>query len=240
MPIEQVLTRALLVGGDNRAIEILSHCTQQMGIQIEICSDIPSATKKLSRNKFEAVIVDLASGPAGLELIAKLHGMNSHKRAVVFAICGGAEKRKSAFDAGATFVLEVTLSPAIVLRTFRAAYAMMATERRKYFRYPLETIVFVKIEGSSEFKARTIDLSEGGMALCPGQSLNSGDQIQMRLCLPTTTDHLTFAAQVCWTNSKGQAGVAFRGLPGPVRERLQNWLTARLEESTLLLASKGA
>lgn len=238
MLIDPVSTRALLVCRDIQAIEILCHCAQQMAIQVELCPDATSATKELCHNKFEAVIVDLASGPAVFELITKLHGMTSHKKAVIFAICDTEEQRKAAFQAGATLSFDRPLSPGAVLRTFRAAYPMLVTERRRYFRYPLEMTVFVKKETLPEFKARSINLSQAGMAILSPESLTSGDHIQIRFCLPSTTDFLTFRANVCWTNSEGHAGVEFQQMGPSVKDRLHNWLTARFEECTPPVAAK--
>jgi len=238
MAVDQVATRALLVCRDIQAIETVCHCAQQMAIQVELCPDTTSAARELCHNKFEAVIVDLADGPATLELIIKLHRMTSHKKAVIFAICDIEEQRKAAFQAGATFSFDRPLSPGAVLRTPRAAYPMLVTERRRYFRYPLEMTVFVKKETSPEFKARSVNLSQAGMALLSPEPLTSGDHIQIRLCLPSTTDFLTLRANVCWTNSEGQAGVEFQQMVPSVKEHLQNWLAARFEECTPPVATK--
>jgi DNA-binding NarL/FixJ family response regulator len=232
MAVDPVATRALLVSRDIQAIETLSHCAQQMAIQVELCPDATSATRELCHNKFEAVIVDLASGPAAFELITKLHAMTSHKKAVVFAVCDVEEQTKAAFQAGATLSFDRPLSPGAVLRTLRAAYPMLVTERRRYFRYPLEMTVFVKKETSPEFKARSVNLSQAGMAILSPEPLTSGDHIQIRLCLPGTTDFLSLRANVCWTNSEGQSGVEFQQVVASVKERLQNWLAARFEECT--------
>lgn len=238
MSSEPVMTRALLVCRDIQAIESLCHCAQQIGIQVEVCSDFASATKKLCRSKFEAVIIDLATGPGAFDLITKLHGMTSHKKAVLFAICDGDEQRKAAFQTGATLLLERNLAPVAVLRTFRAAYPMMVAERRRYFRYPIDTAVFVKTEASPEFKARSVNLSEAGMAISSSEPLSSGEHIRVRLCLPSTTDCLTLAAEIRWANADGLAGVEFHRVAPSTKERLQNWLAARFEECAPALDTK--
>ena len=115
---------------------------------------------------------------------------------------------------------------------------MLVTERRRYFRYPLDMTVFVKKETSPEFKARSVNLSQAGMAIVSPEPLTSGDHIQIRLSLPNTTDFLTLRANVCWTNSEGQAGVEFQQVVSSVKERLQNWLAARFEECTPPVATK--
>lgn len=228
----QVRTRALLVSRDDHAIETLCHCGQQIGAHVEICPNAMLAIRELCRSKFEAVILDLAGGPSALELITKLHGMTSYKKAVVFAICDGAEQRKAAFDNGATLILDKSAPPGAVLRTFRAAYPMMVAERRRYFRYPVETVVFVARAGSRPFQAKTINVSEAGMAMSCSEALNSGEQVELRLRLPGTTEDLTLSAQVCWTNSEGQAGVKFQPQLNSAAQQLQNWLAARFEECT--------
>jgi len=233
-----IKTRALLVSRDIQAIESLCHCAQEIGTQVEICADSMSATRKLCHAKFEAVILDLAVGPSAVELISKVQGMTSHKKAVVFAICEGEEQRKAAFQNGATLILEKS-SPRAMLRTFRAAYPMMLAERRRYFRYPIEIAVFVRRGPSSEVKARTINLSEAGMAITSPEPLSPSEHIELRFCLPGTTDSLAFPAQVCWTNSEGQAGVQFQTVADSAKQQLQNWLAARFEECTPAPAGTG-
>jgi len=236
--VEQIVTRALLVCRDTRSVDMLCHCTQQMAIQIEVCPDAASATRKLCRNKFEAIVVDLAIGPDALDLIRKLHGMTSHRRAVIFAISDTEEQAKAAFQSGATFLLEKDSLPLTTLRTLRAAYPMMVAERRRYFRFPLDMMVFIRIGALPEFRARSVNLSESGMAVVSNEPLSSGDRIQLRLCLPDAADFLTLTADVCWTNAEGRAGVKFQQVLPSVRERLQNWLAARFDECTQPLAPK--
>jgi len=230
--VEQIVTRALLVCRDTRSVDMLCHCTQQMAIQIDVCPDTASATRKLCRNKFEAIIVDLAIGPDALDLIRRLHGMTSHKKAVIFAMSDTEEQAKAAFQSGATFCLEKSALPRSTLRTLRAAYPMMVGERRRYFRSPLDTTVFLKIGALPEFRARSVNLSESGMAVVSNEPLSSGDRIQLRLCLPDTADFLTLTADVCWTNAEGKAGVEFQQMLPSVKKRLQNWLAARFDECT--------
>lgn len=238
MQVQSVATRALLICRDVQVIESLCHCTQQLSIQTEICADIPSAVRKLCHAKFEAIIIDLSSDAGGLELISKLHAMTSHKKAVIFAISDGAEQTAKAFHAGATFALDKPLAPITVLRTLRAAYPMLVAERRRYFRYPLDHTVFLKKPAGLEFKARTVNLSEAGMGILSPETLSSGDHIQLRICLPNTSDYLALDAEVCWTNAEGQAGVAFERMSNSIKESLQNWLSARFEECTPPLVEK--
>lgn len=238
MQVQSVPTRALLICRDVHSIESLCHCTQQLSIQTEICADIASAVRKLCHSKFEAIIVDLSSDPGALELITKLHAMTSHKKAVIFAISGGAEQTAAAFHAGATFALDKSLAPATVLRTLRAAYPMLVAERRRYFRYPLDLPVFLKKDAGPESKARTVNLSEAGMGILSPETLSSGDHIHLRICLPNTANDLALDAEVCWTNAEGQAGVAFERVSSSAKECLQNWLSARFEECTPPLVEK--
>jgi CheY-like chemotaxis protein len=234
----QVETRALLVSRDDQAIETLCHCAQQIGAHVEICPDAKSAIRKLCRSKFEAVILDLAGDPPALQLITKMHGMTSYTKAVVFAICDGAEQRKAAFENGATLILDKGSPPGAVLRTFRAAYPMMVAERRRCFRYPVEAAIFITRPGSRPVQAKTINVSEAGMAVCCPEALKSGEQVELRLRVPGTTEDLTLSAQVCWANSEGLAGVKFLSLLNSAAQQLQNWLSARFEECTPPLSGR--
>src|ERR1700739_3287271 len=162
--------------------------------------------------------------------------MTSHKRAVIFAISNGDGNSQSAFRAGATFALERPLSTRAMFRTLKASYPMMARERRRCFRCPLQIACYLKRSSAPEIAANAVNISEGGMAFDSPEGLQIGEKIQIKLCHPGTTDSLTMTADVGWTNPQVRTGVQFQSLAPEVDGPLQAWLSERMREYTPDLA----
>jgi DNA-binding response OmpR family regulator len=230
LPAKAIGVRVLLVSVDFQTIDTLRNFMEPMAMQVEVCPDVGSATRKLCRCKFEALVVDLRDPAETLELIQKPREMTSHKGAVVLAILNSSNEIPDAFRAGANFALVKPLLPAILMRTLRAAYPLMVRERRRYFRYSVQ--IPIRLSGIShpEFVATSVNISEGGMALTSSARLQVGERVNLELTLPGTELTATMSSEVCWTDNEGRMGLEFVQVSATVVERLQSWIADRLEE----------
>lgn len=224
------VVRVLLVSGDIKIIDTLCHFMEQMAMHVDVCSDIKAAAGKLCHAKFEALVVDFENPAQALELIKKPREMTSHKGAVVLAILNNSSEMPSAFRGGASFALVKPLIPAILLRTLRASYPLMVRERRRSYRCPVQIAVTVSSKTRADFIATSVNISEGGMALASSVPLPVGERVILKLTLPDTEDSAIVSSEVCWTDDTGRVGLEFVHVPAAIMERLQSWLSGRLEE----------
>jgi hypothetical protein len=229
-PAKAVSVRVLLASRDVPTIATLRRFMGPMAMHIEVCPDIGSASGKLCRSKFEALIVDLKSPAETLELIKKPREMSSHTGAVVLGILNSSYEMPDAFRAGANFALVRPLLPAILMRTLRAAYPLMVRERRRYFRCPLQISIHLSSSSRSEFVATSVNISEGGMALASSVRLQVGERVNLNLMLPGTEPSTTIRGEVCWSDNLGRVGLEFVQVPATTMEKLQAWIADRLEE----------
>jgi CheY-like chemotaxis protein/Tfp pilus assembly protein PilZ len=230
MPKESIAVRVLLVSRNIPTIEFLCQQMQQLAIHVETACDAESATRKLCRGKFEGVFVDLEPGDESVQLLKKLRDLTSHRHAISYAITETEEQAGIAFRAHANFVLQRPFSLPSVQRTLRAAYPMMFRERRRDYRYSIEVRTFVKREAAVDFVARSVNISETGMAIDSSAKINVGERVQLRIELPGLPESLVTAAEICWTNENGRAGMRFVEVPAKLAERLQLWLSERMSE----------
>jgi len=221
--------RVLLMSSDLPVIETLCRFTDQMAMQVELCSDVDSATRRLCHSKYEAVMVDFKKTAPSLEFVKKLRGMTANRGAIVLAILDSTHEVPSAFRAGASFVLVRPLPSTIMVRTLKAAYPLMVLEKRRHFRCPLQIQVSIGSDPRTEFVATSINISGGGMALATTFPLRVGHRVELRLTLPGTLAAEKLRGNVVWSNNAGRVGIEFH-LPQPVRERLETWLADRLDE----------
>jgi CheY-like chemotaxis protein len=230
VPAKAIGVRVLLASSDIPSIATLCRFMEPMAMHVEVCPDIDSATRKLCRGKFEALVVDLKSPAETLELIKTPRDMTSHKGAVVLAILNSSNEMPDAFRAGANFALVRPLLPAILMRTLRAAYPLMVRERRRYYRCPLQIPIHLSSSSLSEFVATSENVSEGGMALTSPVRLKVGETVILKLTLPGTEVPAQISSEVCWTDNAGRVGLQFVQVPATVVERLHSWIANSLEE----------
>ncbi len=230
MSRESIAVRVLLVSRNIQTIEFLCQQMQQLAIHVETSCDSESATRKLCRGKFEGVVIDLEAGDEALQLLKKLRDLTSHRHAISYAITETEEQATAAFRAHANFVLLRPFSPPAVLRTLRAAYTMMFRERRRDYRYPIEVRTLVKKEGEPEFFAKSVNISETGMALDSLKQINPGERVHLHIELPGIPEPLMMSGEVCWTNPNGRVGLQFVEVSAKLAERLQLWLSERMAE----------
>jgi CheY-like chemotaxis protein len=229
-PSATIGVRVLLVSADIQTIDTLCESMEKMAMHVDVCSDFASATGKLCRSKFEALVVDFKERAEALDLLKKSRQMTSHKAAVVLAILNSNDEMPSAFRAGASFVLVKPLAPALLLRTLRISYPLMVNEKRRSFRCPVQVPVYVTLGSQPEFMATSINISEIGIALTSSTGLQVGDRVALRLTLPHTHATAKITAEVCWCDPAGPAGMEFIQVSPSVKEQLVSWLAARLEE----------
>jgi len=220
----------LLVSNDAATIQQLVQSMQQLAMSPEICVEVPAALALLNHRKFEAVMVDLQLGEQAKTVLDQVRLSASNRTAVTFTISNSATETAIAFAAGSSFVLERPLSTTSISRTLKAAYGLIVRERRRYFRCPVEIPATVRREGGPEVHCRTVNISEGGMAVSTSVPLRLGLQVQVQFTLPGQQSQLAAESSIRWWET-GHLGLQFLSLFSEQRSELQEWLSRRLEQN---------
>lgn len=215
---------------DAATIQQITESMQQLAMSPEICVEIPAALLLLNQRKFEAVIVDLQLGEQAKTVLAQVRRSPSNRTAVTFTISNSHSETAIAFAAGSSFVLERPLSPSALSRTLKAAYGLIVRERRRYFRCPIEIPATIRRPDGPEVHCRTVNISEGGMAMSASVPLRPGVQVQVQFTLPGQQSQLAAESSICWWE-RGHLGVQFVALFSEQKSELQEWLSRRLEQN---------
>jgi ActR/RegA family two-component response regulator len=221
---------ALLLSNDAAAIGHLSVSMQQLAMTPEVCCDVSTALNLLNRRKFEAVIVDLQVGDQAKTVLEKIRLSPANRTAVLFTISDSDAETAVAFKAGSNFVLRRPLSRAEIDRSLKVAYGMIVRERRRYFRCKVEIPAAIYSPGAPAVHGKTLNISEGGLAISTSLSLKPGVQVKIQFTLPDREIHIEAESTVCWCK-EGYLGFQFTSLPPQLASELQEWLAHRLEES---------
>src|SRR6266436_1454140 len=223
---------ALVFSADDKVVRVLRRVLSELEIGMELCADAESAIHKLTRRRFEAVIVDCTDQRTASRVLRSARSAPVNKRAVAVAILAGQTGvGGSGGDLGAHFVLHQPLSPERAKTSFRAVRALMKRERRRNARIPVETPVAIQVnDGAGQLRAVTTDLGEGGMAIQLAHRPKNLGSVALQFSLPGSEDTIACSGQVAWENPGRQLGLRFVDLAPEIRDRLKAWLESHAPE----------
>lgn len=219
----------LVVSSDKVTIAQLNESMAKLAMSPEICGEVPTALGLLNSRKFEALAVDFKLGVQANAIIEKIRLSPSNRTAVIFAISDSDAETAAAHKAGANFVLRRPLTPESIDRNMKVAYGLIVRERRRYFRCPVEIPVVIS-RPDAEIRGKTVNISEGGIAINTSVPLGPGIEVQVEFTLPGQHSRFVVGAAVCWCKNT-YLGLQFTSLSPQLSSELQEWLAKRLEES---------
>jgi len=214
--------QSLVFCSDEKILRVLRRVLSDLEVRVEQCGDADSAIHKLTRQRYEAVIVDCTDEQQAAHVLKSARSAPSNKRAVAVAIIDGEKAVRGAFDLGAHFVLYKPISMERAKSSFRAAHALMKRERRRNQRVLVEIpVALIGTDGRTE--TVTVDLGEGGMAVQAGRLSKNSKGLRLQFNLPGSRA-IDTAAEIAWENSSRQTGLRFVEMLPAERQELKRWL----------------
>jgi c-di-GMP-binding flagellar brake protein YcgR len=215
---------ALLLCADEKVVRVLRRTLGDLDIGAEVCGDSDSALRKLTRQRFEAIIVDCI-GEGSSAVLRSARSAPCNRQAVAVAIVDASIGLKAMFEVGAHFVLYKPVSSERAKASFRAARALMKSERRRNARVPIEIPVVMRSRGpGGNMKVTSVDLSEGGMAVHVSGRCQPNGRWQIAFTLPGAETSMELAAEFAWEGTGAQAGLHFLNVPTEATNQLREWL----------------
>jgi DNA-binding response OmpR family regulator len=223
--------QSLVLCSDEKIVRILRRVLSDLEISMEHCTQAEAAIHKLTRQRFEAVIVDCSDARGASQVLRSARTAPCNKRAIAVAIADNQIGLQSAFGLGAHFVLYKPVSMERAKASFRAARALMKRERRRNIRIFVEIPVAISMnQGAIQEKTVTTDLSEGGMAVKLKGRHKNATSIRLQFVLPGSEQAVDCAGEVAWENATGQTGIRFVELAVESQRQLRIWLNGHLPE----------
>src|SRR6202140_4476054 len=223
--------KTLLLCSDAKIVRVLRRVLGDLDIAVELCVDADSALRKLTRQRFEAIIVDCGDDGAN-EVLRSARSAPCNKQAVAVAIVEPVVGLKAVFGVGAHFVLYKPVSSERAKSSFRAARALMKSERRRNARIAVQIPVIMRSsEAGANMKVSTVDLSEGGMAVNIPRGRRPTGRWQIAFTLPGTQTSLELPAEFAWEGTSDQAGLRFQQISPEATLQLREWLKRNSPEA---------
>ena len=216
--------KSLVLCSDEKIVRVLRRVLGDLDIEMELCVGADAALRRLTRQRFEAIIVDVIDDGAS-EVLRSARSAPCNRHAVAVAIVDAIIGLKAVFAIGAHFVLYKPVSSERAKASFRAARALMKSERRRNARIPVQIPVVVRSLGvGGNMRVNTVDLSEGGMAISMRDGRRPGNRLQISFTLPGRNRPLEIPAEFAWEASTEQAGLRFVQPSAEVTQQLREWL----------------
>src|ERR1700740_3192763 len=217
--------KSLWWGSDEKFVRVLRRVLSDLEISMEHCTDPDGAIHKLTRRRFEAIIIDCTDLKTASSVLKSARSAPCNKRAIAVAIMDGHSGLRSAFDIGAHFVLYKPLITERAKSSFRAARALMKRERRRNTRIAIQVPVTLNnaVTGFRQTMVTT-DLSEGGIAVQLPKRQKDPGPWQVSFTLPGSEKGIEVTGAAAWQNPGGQVGIRFTNLEGDVAHDLRSWL----------------
>ncbi len=216
--------KSLLLCSDEKIVRVIRRVLGDLEIEVELCPNSDTVLRKLTRHRFEAIIVDFADEGSS-EVLGSARSAPCNKHAVAMAIVEPEVGLKTVFDRGAHFVLYKPVSSERAKSTFRAARALMKSERRRNERIAVQVpIVLRGPHGSDTIHVKTVDLGEGGVAVHLPKRHRPAGIWNVSLSLPGIAKPVEFPAEFAWEGQGEQAGLRFVQTSPDAAQQLRDWL----------------
>jgi CheY-like chemotaxis protein len=216
--------KSLLLCSDEKIVRVLRRTLGDLDIGVELCANSEVALRKLTRERFEAIIVDCA-GPGAAAVLRSARSAPCNKRAIAVAILDPEIGLRSAFETGAHFILYKPVSVERAKSSFRAARALMKKERRRNSRVSVQIPVEMsRRDTDAHLKVNTTDLGEGGLAVRLPKLSKLHGRWQLLFTLPGSSKALEVEAEFAWEGLGRQVGLRFEDVSPEVARLLREWL----------------
>ena len=223
--------KSLVLCSDEKIVRVLRRVLGDLDIAVELCADSDTALRKLTRQRFEAIIVDIIDDGAS-DVLRSARRAPCNKQAVAVAIVEPIIGLKAVFGIGAHFVLYKPVSSERAKSSFRAARALMKSERRRNTRIAVQIPVVMRSPGvGGNMRVMTVDMSEGGMAVNIPRGRRPTGRWQIAFTLPGTRTSLEIPAEFAWEGTADQAGLRFQGISPNATHQLREWLKQNSPEA---------
>src|SRR5215472_2145893 len=200
--------KSLLLSTDEKTIRILRRVLSDLEIDVDHCPHCEAAIRKITRERFEAIIVDCADPKKAGQVLQGAKAAPVNKRALTIVLVEADVGLRGGFEMGAHFVLHKPLASERSKASFRAVRALMKRERRQQLRVPVQ--IPVRCVGDHSYQGRTLDLCEGGMAIQFQDRIAREGSLMFFLDLPGPDNlRLEVRGDTAWEGHGRQVGVRF-------------------------------
>jgi hypothetical protein len=217
---------SIVVCKDWQTISVLGGVLGNLRIGVHVDSEPASARNRLTRSKFDAVIVDCELNGAA-DFLRHLRSHPACRASVTLAIAAQGMGLPELSQLGARFVFEKPISMEQAVRTLSAARNLMLRGRLRYFRQEVNIPVSLFFADKRRLTVNMTNVSQGGIAVATSEALDPAEPVRLRFDLPDTDSFFEARGEVAWTDEQGHAGIRFTEITERLQNNLEQWLAGK-------------
>src|SRR5579872_802913 len=222
---------SLLLCVDAASVAVLERVLEELGIQVESCSDPVRASVRLAQQHFDLIILDCEKQADVTSLLHDTRTSRLNDATLAVAVVAGQENIREMFSLGVNFVLYKPVSYERALCSLRAAQSVLYRDKRRKARAAVHTHATIDYAGGEQAKATLVNLAEEGMAVNFGKRLPPTCKVYFQFQLPGQTATVRLSGQVAWQDWGGRAGIQFVDVPQSSRRIMKEWLQRNLNDA---------
>ena len=222
---------SLLVCADEVSVQVLRRVLEDLGIQVELCSDAVRAAVRVAQERFDLLILDCETQADVVGLLGDSRSSRLNDSTLAVAVVSGQESIREMFSLGVNFVLYKPVSYERALSSLRAAQSVLHRDKRRKSRATVHTQATIDYAGVEQARATLVDLAEDGMAVNFGKKVPPTCKVYFLFQLPGQPASVRLSGQVVWQDWNGRAGIQFVDVPKASRRVLQEWLKMNPSEA---------
>jgi hypothetical protein len=219
---KKAAARVALVDLKESSRYLLTECFRQFAIESVVTS--ASSAERLSQEKFEACVINLAPGAEKVMEAARTSPSNS--RIVLYGLGGSAQDAIRFSKYGINAMFQEPLERPAAMKLVRATHMLVLHEFRRYARIPIMTEVTVVSNDGHRLSASSLEVSSGGMSLKSSEDMPAGTNVEISFSL-LTLPRVCVRAVVTWRKTKS-FGVRFDS-GDDRRHKIKEWIDSYLE-----------
>jgi CheY-like chemotaxis protein len=230
---------SLLVCVDAASVDVLKRVLEELGIQVELCSDAVRAAVRLAQHRFDLIILDCETQADVTSLLHDTRTSRLNDATLAVAVVAGQENIREMFSLGVNFVLYKPVSYDRALSSLRAAQSVLFRDKRRKARAQVHAHAIIDYAGVEQARATLVDLAEDGMAVNFGKKLPPTCKVYFQFQLPGHKASVRLSGQIVWQDWNGRAGIQFVDVPQSSRRILREWLEVNLHNLPQNLVAEG-
>jgi CheY-like chemotaxis protein len=197
-----------------------------VGLEVLALTDSETASRHLSREKFDAVFLDVRMpAPDGVELArrARTSGYNQKTPIVMLTGDNDPAMQNRCFEAGANFFLYKPFDRQRLLRILRVTQGSIQQERRRFQRVQVRCRVTIESRGE-QVSGSSLDMSLNGVLVQASKAFPVGSPVSLTIELKKGSAPVHCSGKVARTIGDDCMGVHLERIAPGDSERMQDFL----------------
>jgi len=210
----------MVVSRDWPEVSVLECILGGLKIGVDVEPEPERARAKLAKSKIDALIVDCDLDGSNTFLRSL---ESSNVNSVPLVVIGSAGNRSQLKRADAAFIFEKPISVERAVHTLSAARNLILDGRLRYHRQTVDLPATITYGARKQARARLLNLSQGGVAICSDRPNGFKGEIQVGFTLPGSRTRFKAKGEVVWSR-QGNSGIRFGEMSTRAKQALRTWL----------------